>query len=71
MHPHWTEEDLLLFIGDDTDWWNLYSLSDLGKQESMCMKQQELGGPHWTFAWYGYDSRHGMIVTSHQGVPDF
>lgn len=67
MQPHWTDDDQLLFISDESQWWNLYTLTDTDQLKCLCVTEKELGGPHWIFSNYGYDSGAGKVAASHQG----
>ena len=71
MHPCWTLENELLYIGDQTDWWNLYLVTGSGEHVNLRPIDQEVGKPHWMFAHYTYDLDRrgsGNIVTVFAGV---
>ena len=71
MHPRWTTENELLYIGDQSDWWNLYHMTEAGDHLNLCLREEEVGFPHWIFGYnmYGIDPKgSGRIVTSYNCV---
>ncbi|XP_052057886.1 uncharacterized protein LOC127698463 isoform X3 [Mytilus californianus] len=54
MQPSWTPNNELLYIGDQTEWWNLYHVNANGDHTNLLPRDKETGGPHWVFAFYGY-----------------
>ncbi|XP_013400818.1 uncharacterized protein LOC106166720 [Lingula anatina] len=54
MYPGWTVDNQLLYLGDQTEWWNLYTVVPSGEHVNLSLKEEEVGNPHWTFARYAY-----------------
>ncbi|XP_065841887.1 uncharacterized protein [Oscarella lobularis] len=50
MTPVWSPGDVLHYVSDESNWWNLYSESS----GVLCEREQELGMPHWLFGHHGY-----------------
>ncbi|KAK3595972.1 hypothetical protein CHS0354_032487 [Potamilus streckersoni] len=66
MQPSWTAKNELVYISDQTDWWNLYHVTSTGEHVNLLPREQEIGGPQWIFGDPGYqiDPRNnGEIVT--------
>lgn len=71
MMPRWTPQNELLYIGDQSDWWNVYHVTADGDHLNLCLREEELGGPHWQFGNSMYSvnpSGTGKIATSFAGV---
>lgn len=71
IQPSWTGDNELLYIGDQTDWWNLYHVTKSGEHVNLHETNAEIGGPQWVFgrASYVLEPNGGTrIVTSFQGV---
>ena len=71
MQPSWASDDLLLYISDKSDYWNLYSYSLKSEDHKhLIERQQELGLPAWWFAWYAYDVdvKKQCVVTTYGSV---
>ena len=69
MYPNWTSDNELLYISDQSDWWNLYHLTADGKHVNLHAANKELGSPQWVFADYPYDlDTKGRVVTSYGNV---
>lgn len=49
VYPDWSNNNLLTFISDRSNWWNLYQLNSKGETEALCPKTAEFAGPHWVF----------------------
>ncbi|XP_022335106.2 dipeptidyl aminopeptidase 4-like [Crassostrea virginica] len=49
MQPVWTPNNDLLFISDQTGWWNLYQYSPDGKHQNLLPCEAEAGGCQWVF----------------------
>ena len=45
--PSWTSNNELLYIGDQTDWWNLYHVTSGGQHVNLHPMEAEIGGPEW------------------------
>jgi dipeptidyl aminopeptidase/acylaminoacyl peptidase len=62
--PEWSPSGVLHFVSDRTGWWNLYKFDD-GVVSSLCVREAEFGGPHWTFggSMYGFRSDAEIICT--------
>lgn len=66
IQPSWTCDNELLYIGDQTDWWNLYHVTKSGDHVNLLPRAKECGGPQWIFAKTPYmvDPRgNGDIIT--------
>jgi len=74
MLPSWTYENELLYVGDQTDWWNLYLVTALGEHVNLVPRSVECGGPQWIFGQTPYmvDPRANgdifMIIGNEFGV---
>ena len=73
MIPTWTHENELLYVGDQTNWWNLYKVSATDSHTNLLPKETEIGGPHWVFGSraksYCLDpSGSGKLLTTFGGV---
>ena len=69
MYPSWTSDNELLYIGDQSDWWNLYHVTSDGKHVNLHAASKELGRPLWVFADYPYDiDSNGRVVTTYGDV---
>lgn len=71
MLPSWTPNNELLYIGDQTEWWNLYHVNSNGDHINLLPRDKETGGPHWVFAYYAYaiDPRgNGKVVLNSGSV---
>lgn len=64
FQPEWSPDGVLYFIGDRTNWWNLYRWQD-GKTQALCPKAAEFGLPQWglTMTTYGFESAESLICT--------
>ena len=70
MHPRFTCEDDLIFISDETGWWNLYRLEESGPR-NLCKKEEEFGLPHWIFGYTTYQphpTNTDCLVATHGKV---
>uniref|UniRef100_A0A0B7BG74 Peptidase S9 prolyl oligopeptidase catalytic domain-containing protein n=2 Tax=Arion vulgaris TaxID=1028688 RepID=A0A0B7BG74_9EUPU len=54
IEPTWTVDNTLLYIGDQTDWWNLYVVTNSGEHVNLHETNAEIGGPQWTFGKTSY-----------------
>jgi len=71
MLPSWTPNNELLYIGDQTDWWNLYHVNSNGDHINLLPRDKETGGPHWVFAYYAYavdPTGNGRVVLNSGSV---
>lgn len=71
IHPTWTLDNQLLFLGDQTEWWNLYLVTPTGELENLLPVEAEIGNPHWTFGYTKFSedpSGSGDIVLSYGKV---
>ena len=71
LHPRWTPNNELLYISDESDWWNLYHVTSDNQHVNLHPVKTEIVKPHWIFAEYGYDidpRGTGNIVTTFGGV---
>ncbi|KAK6997554.1 Dipeptidyl aminopeptidase BIII [Biomphalaria glabrata] len=70
IQPFWTANNELLYIEDETDWWNLYRVTKAGVHINMYPTSAEIGGPQWIFGKtpYAIEPNGGTrIVTSFNG----
>lgn len=51
--PQWSPDGGLYFVGDRSDWWNLYRYHQ-GKIEAVCPYPAEFAYPHWVFGLKSY-----------------
>jgi hypothetical protein len=68
FQPEWSPDGVLYFIGDRTNWWNLYRYqvgTSNNSVEPICEKSAEFGMPHWIFrmSTYGFESSESLICT--------
>ena len=71
IQPSWTYDNDLLYVGDQTDWWNLYLITATGEHVNLMPRSVECGGPQWNFGLTPYmvDPRgNGDIVVVHGNV---
>ena len=72
IQPLWTPEGKLLYIGDQSNWWNLYLVSDSGEHTNLHPVEAEIAGPQWWLGKTPYalepTSNGGRILTSFGGV---
>ena len=45
MHPRWSPDGKVLFISDETDWWNIYKEGPPHK--NLYPKDSDFGSPQW------------------------
>lgn len=50
IQPSWTCDNELLYVGDQTNWWNLYHVTKSGDHVNLLPRDAECGGPQWVFA---------------------
>jgi dipeptidyl aminopeptidase/acylaminoacyl peptidase len=64
FQPEWSPDGVLYFIGDRTNWWNLYRWQD-GNTQALCPKAAEFGLPQWGLAMttYGFESAESLICS--------
>lgn len=70
MQPRWTPQNELLYLGDQSDWWNLYHVTASGDHLNLCLREEELGGPQWTLGQSAYSidpCGTGHILTAFAG----
>ncbi|XP_059156263.1 uncharacterized protein LOC131941214 isoform X3 [Physella acuta] len=70
MQPSWTPENQLLYIGDHSDWWNLYVLTPGQGHVNLHETNAEIGGPQWQLGKQSYalePNGGSRIVTSFRG----
>ncbi|KAH9495028.1 Dipeptidyl aminopeptidase BIII, partial [Bulinus truncatus] len=68
--PTWTPNNKLLYIGDQTNWWNLYKVTHSGEHVNLYETCSEIGGPQWQFGKSAYalePNGRTRIVTSFNG----
>lgn len=51
--PGWTSDGDLLYIGDQTNWWNMYHVTN-GSHRNLHPVDAEIGGPQWQFGKTSY-----------------
>lgn len=52
--PTWSSENILYFVTDKNNWWNLYRLND-NKVECVAEMEAEFAVPQWSFREANYD----------------
>ena len=64
FQPEWSPDGILYFIGDRTNWWNLYRWYN-GDIEPLSEMEAEFGLPQWVFGMstYGFQSANRLICT--------
>ncbi|MCG6980830.1 MAG: S9 family peptidase [Deltaproteobacteria bacterium] len=70
FQPEWSQEGVLYFISDKSEWWNLYRYGH-NQIEPVCQRDCEFGRPQWLLAMstYGFESSDGIICTyTNKGV---
>ncbi|GFO22772.1 prolyl tripeptidyl peptidase-like [Plakobranchus ocellatus] len=71
IQPSWTPQGQLLYIGDQSNWWNLYLVTESGEHVNLHPVQAEIGGPQWWLGRTPYTldpkSNGGRILTSFGG----
>lgn len=67
--PSWTPQGELLYIGDQSNWWNLYLVNSSGEHVNLHAVNSEIGGPQWQLGRAGYalEPSGARIVTSFGG----
>lgn len=70
IEPLWSNDNELLYISDQTDWWNLYCMTDEGKHFNLRPVDTEIGGPMWQFSmkYYDVEPNSQRVVTTYGGV---
>jgi dipeptidyl aminopeptidase/acylaminoacyl peptidase len=53
LQPEWDSNDLLYFVSDQSDWWNIYRLEE-GVIHALAPTNIEFGFPHWVFGMTAY-----------------
>ena len=53
MLPKWSPDDALMYIHDQSNWWNLYRLDD-DQETNLCPTENEIGEPAWEFGGSPY-----------------
>ncbi len=64
FQPTWSPDNVLYFISDRTNWWNLYRWES-DRATPVCEKAAEFGLPQWVFdmTTYGFESAESLICT--------
>jgi dipeptidyl aminopeptidase/acylaminoacyl peptidase len=67
LQPAWSDEGVLHFVSDRTDWWNIYRLTDAGlppadrpPADAVTSFEGEVGTPPWVFG----QSRYALLDDS-------
>lgn len=62
FQPTWSPDNVLYFISDRTNWWNLYRWEN-DRATPVCEKAAEFGLPQWVFdmTTYGFESAESLI----------
>jgi len=50
VQPEWTDDGKLVYISDESDWWNLKQYSDQ-KKSDILSEETDHGGPAWQFGF--------------------
>jgi len=53
-YPDWSGSNVLTFISDRTNWWNLYQRTASVEIVALCPKAAEFCGPQWEFGHTPY-----------------
>ena len=67
FQPAWSPDNVLHFVSDRSNWWNLYHEKD-GKIEHFAPKEAEFGQPQWVFGqsravlWAAVGSKHRSLT---------
>jgi dipeptidyl aminopeptidase/acylaminoacyl peptidase len=66
--PRWSPDGSLYFVGDRSDWWNLYRYCQ-GESEAVYPDTAEFAYPHWVFGLssYVFANPETLICTFNQG----
>lgn len=73
MQPVWTPDNNLLFIGDQTGWWNLYQYSSDGNHQNLLPCEADVGGCQWVFGRPDFTvepSGGGTVIMKRNEVQD-
>jgi dipeptidyl aminopeptidase/acylaminoacyl peptidase len=64
VQPRWSPTDILYFISDRSNWWNIYSWKE-GEVTPICPMDAEFAPPPWVFAYsnYAFESEHTIICS--------
>jgi dipeptidyl aminopeptidase/acylaminoacyl peptidase len=64
VQPLWSPENVLYFVSDRSNWWNIYSWTD-GHVTPICPMEAEYATPHWIFAQsnYAFESEHKIVCS--------
>lgn len=64
FQPEWSPENVLYFISDRTNWWNIYRANN-GQIEPLCQKDAEFAGPQWVFglSTYAFENANSLICS--------
>ncbi|MBP38617.1 MAG: prolyl oligopeptidase family serine peptidase [Dehalococcoidia bacterium] len=61
VQPEWAPDGTLVFITDESGWWNLSKWSD-GRAEPLVSEKKDHGGPAWAFGFSTYSFTGGSSV---------
>ncbi|PVD25820.1 hypothetical protein C0Q70_13483 [Pomacea canaliculata] len=70
IEPGWTPDNQLLYVSDESEWWNLYLVSPSGQHVNIRPDHSEMAGPQWTFGKTAYvpdPSGSRKILTAQNG----
>jgi dipeptidyl aminopeptidase/acylaminoacyl peptidase len=64
LQPSWSNEGVLYFVSDRSNWWNIYRWYD-NEVKPVCPRDAEFAVPQWAFAQSNYDfeSEHSIICS--------
>ena len=64
FQPEWSPDNILYFISDRTNWWNIYRFNK-NKVESLVTMKADFGLPQWVFglSTYAFYSENQIICT--------
>ena len=72
MTPMWSPSNVLHYISDESNWWNLYvSKENESPVPVIGNKNEEIGLPHWQFGNQGYafnPENPSKIALTYNGV---
>jgi len=70
VQPEWAPDGSLVYVSDESGWWNLYRLRDVGGHGTpvpLAPMAAEFAGPQWVFgwSWYGIDNDGTIVAACH------
>jgi len=64
VQPLWSTDNVLYFVSDRSNWWNIYCWKD-NEVTPVCLMEAEYATPLWVFAQsnYAFESEHKLICS--------